>query len=316
MIADPVCRLGKYEDMEAILGLFGRCGYTHGYRYLQWMNYECPFGAAVTHVLESGSRILGHYCVVPMELAGPGDATLMGGLAAQFMMDPAFRSVELARTLALGLYAECANRGIQMVYGFPNSNSSALSFRLLRWIDLGDRVEMTLPVSGFTDGFVGNVAIADHSDSVPEATGFWSELVGPAEWTVRRSDLYFRWRLQRPGADYCFVANDSGYAFWKLHRKSNGQVLGHILDFRLRSRVLNSAVGLLLTAVATLRRRGAGSVTAWVPRGPVYEPVFLAAGFSSDGPTTHCGVKLLGEGGSTRAELTSFDVVMADSDVY
>src|SRR5262249_10134849 len=101
----------------------------------RWVYQQSPDGPAVIAVLESGSRLIGHYAVQPRRFWVRGGSCL-AGLALGTMVSAPIRSVAALVALAEVAYQTCRERGYSWLYAFPNDQAHKVRCALLGWREL------------------------------------------------------------------------------------------------------------------------------------------------------------------------------------
>ena len=172
--------------------------------YLRWLYEDSPFGSVIEANLDDSEGRAGHYAVVPVDLADDG-ARRAGALSLNTAVDKRARGGGVFVRLAEEAFEEARRRGVQMVVGVANANSTPgfvrrLSFELVGplpatvLLPLPGRRRLVRSMWAGEEAFVAGGVAAGGLDALlaPPARG-----LGRA-WTAET----LRWRLASPGSRY------------------------------------------------------------------------------------------------------------------
>ncbi len=103
---------------KAVSGYFNK-------RYWEWLFKENPSGQGHIWLAEGkeNNDIAGQYAIIPTELIIQGKKVL-GSQSLATMTHPSYRKQGIFTNLAKELFDDSKGRGVDLVYGFPNKNSS------------------------------------------------------------------------------------------------------------------------------------------------------------------------------------------------
>ncbi len=152
--------------------------------YLTWLYATNPSGQMIGMNAWSGSDLVGHYAIVPIDAKDCGQSR-KAALSLNTAVHPGFRGQGLFKTLAEKSYALAATLGIDHVVGVANDNS--------------------------TPGFVGSLKFQLVS---PLTARLFTQAPKPApasfawqrDWTPRSLE----WRLRNPAALYTYQVHSEG----------------------------------------------------------------------------------------------------------
>jgi len=233
----------REDDGQSVRGLHGLVfGSQVSAEAWEWQYLRNPAGRAVVVVAESDQGVVGQYALIPLRMKAQGRPCL-GSLSLDTMVHPDYRGQGVFIRLAERAYQLAAERGIDLVYGFPNQNSHHAFIARLGWRDLHDGVPLWVkPLnmdsivrkrfvkSGLIAGLggtAGKVAVNVLSRK-PATTGptchvaqtasfddrfdsLWAE--ASRDWSVAvvRDREYLTWRyVEKPGGDYTILVAERG----------------------------------------------------------------------------------------------------------
>ncbi len=212
--------------------------------YLHWLYRTSPAGDVVESNLDDDEGRAGHYAVVPCALAD-GRGPIRGALSLNTAVEERARGGGVFTRLARATYAAARERGIEMVVGVSNANSTHGMVHSLGFTLLGPLpVTVMLPMPGR-----GGLALHQQSAASLAGDGSLAQLlkvVGAGTDGLTRcwTPETLAWRLASPGAPYV------------VHR-GDGLIVVSTTEQRGPLRV---AVILALLADHVLDRRAIGAV--------------------------------------------------------
>lgn len=176
------------EHRDGIAALFASAfGRSLDVDLWDWAYLANPFGDALVSVALDGDRVVGHYAVVPLDLAGD-HGVLRGYLSMTTMVHADYRMLGLFRTLAERVYDRIERRGVpSAVLGFPNDQSAPGFRRKLGWTVLDDVRVVTVP----------GARLAELADSLRRPAGAVTLDLTPPEVAA--------WRTGKPGQSWSLV---------------------------------------------------------------------------------------------------------------
>jgi hypothetical protein len=156
-------------DEQAICALFERVfhksmGTLGSLDDWRWEFVDNPVGPRMIKLAWDGPRLVGHYAVAPRRIWIEGRERL-GALSLDSMTDPDYGRQGIFSATGEACYASMAERGFELVYGFPNGNSIAGIERHLGWtmvtsppvlvkaLDLGELAAAKLGVAAASEVF-------------------------------------------------------------------------------------------------------------------------------------------------------------------
>lgn len=179
--------------------------------YLSWLYGSSPFGRAAETNRDDELGRTAHYAVVPLTLVEPGRGAFDAALSLNTAVHERARLRGLFTELGEATYAKARERGMLVVVGVSNDNSTHGMVRRLRFRLVGAlpvAIVPRLPVGGRG---VRAAAVTPELLDSPEFAALARFLPPPAGglargWTVET----LRWRLSAPGREYAIhVAGDA-----------------------------------------------------------------------------------------------------------
>jgi len=126
------------EDLDSIRELFLQVfKYVRPLAHDLWKFRDNPAGPGIGAVATDASRIVGQYVVLPTQLR-LGKEVVLGAQSLDTMTHPDYRGQGMFVTLAKACMELTAAKGIEALYGFPNTNSFPGFIRRLNWDHTGD----------------------------------------------------------------------------------------------------------------------------------------------------------------------------------
>ena len=168
--------------------------------YLRWLYDDSPFGTVVETNLDDDAGRAGHYAIVPVDLSIDGQPRL-GALSLNTAVHERARGGGVFTRLATDTYTSARDRGIEVVVGVANANSTPGFIRRLEF-QLVTPLPATVLVP--TPGGRGAVrTMASGASGALEHPELDALLTSAASGlTTRWTGDSLAWRLARPGRDY------------------------------------------------------------------------------------------------------------------
>jgi GNAT superfamily N-acetyltransferase len=190
--------------------------------YLRWLYDASPFGPVVEVNLDDDQGRAGHYAIVPVELSIDGRDRL-GALSLNTAVHERARGGGVFTRLANDTYTLAAERGVEVVVGVANANSTPGFIRRLEF-ELVTALPATVlaPILGARAGLHSIAADAPGALDHPEL----EQLLAPpasglaTHWTRER----LAWRLARPGKSYILHHGPGVLAVSTLDRRGPARV--------------------------------------------------------------------------------------------
>lgn len=260
-----------------------------------------------------GQEIIASYSAFPLKLSYK-DLDVESVLSMTTMTDPNHKGRGLFTKLATELYFYLANKGVPVVFGFPNEQSQPIFINKLFW----DHVQSipTYVVTKNTLTSLENINIG----KVIRDDGFDLDYSLTQKYDlvyVKKNKEYLIWRYKKnPINKYRnYTLPESGVVTsYIIIKKYLGSI--DIIDIQVAS--LSEAELLLAHIVRVFKKSNAEKMYCWVPEHHFIYDVIKKYGFFDSGQKTNFGLRIL-----INTELpcnfklyNSWYLQMGDSDVY
>jgi GNAT superfamily N-acetyltransferase len=295
---------------------------------LDWKFRNNPAGPGLIATAREDGRLLGVNAFMAAAFRVDGER-LRGYQSMDTVVTPAARGKGVFGRLVNCFYDEA---GADLLYGFPNLNSSPGFFGKLGWLPFGpvpmlmrplrtgvvlkriSRFLPDLPVPIFSRPLREARAVDRFGD---EATSVWNRFAAPIGCAVERDAAFLNWRLaDHPTERYqLWQAPDGAFAASNVTDKHGGRI-GYLME----------AVGpkatlapLISTALRDMKARGAEIAFAWcLPGSPNYR-AHRKAGFYPFSPRLrpiiiNFGARPLGSDSPSIRDARSWYLSYLDSD--
>lgn len=307
-------------DEQAILDLFELSFKKKlSMDYWQWRFAKNPCGHVMIQLMWENDLLVGHYAVSPVILNVQGQR-MLSALSMTTMTHPDHAGKGIFTALAESLYQRAAKEyGLQLVWGFPNTNSHYGFVKNLQWTDLEQIPSFSLdlhrfPFSGETGFNTIKAFSAEHATAA-------SSLLKKSDWAVERSAEYLNWRyVQNPSNNYSIVEMEQeGMRFFAVFKKfpsfsEKGKWEVDILEMQLPSD-LSLLKGLLNSIVQVLAEKDLIRINCWMS---VHDPKHILLekiGFVNQAPITYAGHRML-HPETKQLQASAWNYSMGDSDVF
>lgn len=283
-----------------------------------WRFQDNPSGCGVIELAWNRDMLAAHYAVTNLSMSIKGQVCL-AGLSGTTMTHPSYRGQHLFPILAQRTYREMANRGMAMVWGFPNSLSHKGFVCDLGWQDIYEVPMLRLQVASQK---ITSVAPKSHVyelfDADERFDRFWEKIRNDYDILVCRNSSYIRWRyFSHPIEKYqliAYMANEElkGYAVIKRYKDEL-----QIVDLLIGRDAVEVGVDLIAYIAAQAVKENTRSVSLWLNVTHPLHHVLEKMGFKPEGPVTYWGGLVLNS--SLEASLYDFRrwyFTMSDSDVF
>lgn len=268
-------RPGTASDASALRELFLVVfGHDRGEEHHSWKFDANPAGPPVLAVAEDDGRLVGQYALWPVRLA-VGSEVLLGAQSLDTMTHPDYRGQGMFTTLAKEAMGFAADRGVEVLFGFPNAASYPGFVSKLDWDHTGDvpHFSRVLRPSAHPRvprwaGSAADLAArlipsgpggARVAPAAPEALAALHAEHGPTSGCrVERSAQYLAWRLAPGfGKDYEWVfvgdpARPDAIAVWGRDLATDRAVLAELVG-RTPHAMSAALAGVIERATATGR---------------------------------------------------------------
>lgn len=178
--------------------------------YLDWLYRRSPFGEVVEVNADDELGRSAHYAVVPCDLTVDG-VRRPGALSLNTAVHERARGGGVFTRLAEETYAKARERGVELVVGVANANSTPGFTRRLGFTLLGQLPAQVLVPSG-VGRRVGSARIDEQVLASEEFRGTVSAALGPPPDGLARTwtPETLAWRLTAPHATYAWHVDADG----------------------------------------------------------------------------------------------------------
>jgi len=173
----------------------------------RWRFLDNPFGAPLVTLLWDGATLVGHYAASPMRAWVGGEIAAAQSMTT--MTHPSYRNRGVFTALAEDLYARMEQQGIELIWGFPNTQSHYGFVNKLGWRDIALVFTMTRLVTGADRAGAG--AIEELAGVPGGVTALFERSQDGCALAAMRDERYLRWRyVENPLAKYVFLTLPGG----------------------------------------------------------------------------------------------------------
>jgi len=106
--------------------------YLRDFDFWLWSNRVWPDESSVVVVAEEDQKIVGHYAILPQNILIGGNE-IQAGIGVHAFIDSAYRNEVPIFQISKRCYQIAKNKGIQMLYGFPNENYRLIQEKVEGW---------------------------------------------------------------------------------------------------------------------------------------------------------------------------------------
>jgi hypothetical protein len=239
------------------------------------------------------------------------------------MTDPAYRGRGLFQQAARIAYAEMQRRGMQFVWGFPNSQIHRQRRRDLGWLTIAEIPMLRLKLSESSPSKRRPRPAQPVRSIGPAFDDLWRRLRDRHRLITRRDAAHLHWRyLANPGATYRILTLDgrdglAGYCVVKLYQ-NEFQIVDILADDD------DTFADLVDSVVRIAKEENAPSVALWYNVHDLRHLLLESMGFTNDSPVTYLsGTSQFGErdpesdaGCPIWLDYRNWYITMGDSDVF
>lgn len=315
------CRDYQSGDEHHILNLFSDVfDRQMDLAYWRWRFLDSPFGSGIIKLAFDDGKLIGHYAVTPLHVQVAG-RLLKGGLAVTAMTHPAYRGKGIFAQLGEEVFAACEQRGVKLVYGFPNSSIYHLHLKEHGWKGFG---KLSMLQRDLRKG----PARANKAVSICQIDTFdgrvdllWDRLKNSYQVIVPRTKQFLNWRfVEHPITTYPKItvtdAHDRMLGYLVLKTYDAGDITkGHIVDM-LCVNEEHTVTALLSYAYGYLDERGITRLSCWMPDDCFHAQALRDNGFLTEESDTYFGAKILDDMCRDAQHLRDWYITMGDSDVF
>lgn len=315
-------RLYRKGDASGINEMFTKyTPYLRDDAYWVWINRIV--GESVSVIAELDGRIIGHYAVVPRDLL-VNNKIFKAALGIHAFVDPDFRNEVSIFEISSYLYNIARDRGIQIIYGFPNINYRQIQIRIERWKEVSLFKSYELLSGQISDDIKTSVQLDELKSFNYEHLFQLSEMltslkmVDEVRLNVNTNYWINRYMLnpQKPYQLYALSRCNIPVGYMVTKRYENkGIRYSHIIDYVLSD---NLYMDDMISSYLNYEKSKCDCFSFW--KGSLlFKQSIEKRGFVRTGFETFLGVKILDKSLSELNVLLNFDnwcLVMGDSDAF
>ena len=287
-----------------------------------WINRMLGDDSLVA-VAEKDKKIIGHYAVIPRNIYING-IKLRAGIGLHALVEPAFRNELAIYQLSNMVYNEAKKLGLDLIYGFPNTNYRLIQEKIERWIKIATFNAFECPKelfkeSQFNGGKIQSVNLLDlvqlyELNTVLEEYNCHNSIrfQNTATYWLNRYYLHPQKLYEIIKIEY-----DSSVAYFvtKLHLKNNHTYF-HIIDFAYNNPEMLEP---FLMQIFMTYYQSCDIYSVWKGDNN-FEQIITKLHFNPSGFDTFLGVKLLSNKAKLHkdqlANFANWRLVMGDSDAF
>ncbi|MBF0558387.1 MAG: GNAT family N-acetyltransferase [Nitrospirae bacterium] len=240
------------NDIRGITTLFNVADPRHCrvVNYWLWSNKVAPFGGSLSLVAKIENKVIAHYSIMPLEML-MGGKTVRAGFGQQAVVHPAYRNLEIIKSLMDLAYAK-AKAELSFLFAFPNDNFFLVKKQLLGWQEIDIFKAAVIDAAGLKVKRDEGTEVAELS-SFPKAD--WLDRT-EERISLNKTSEYLNWRfIGHPVNHYvnlgAFKGGEFvGYIVLKTFlRREDNKMVGHFIDFSSKGNDIDILCSLVHEAV-------------------------------------------------------------------
>ncbi len=291
-------REGDENGIVELLNLAwkARFGKWHDLPYWHWKYKQNPAGHPIVWIAELEDKIIGHYGIVPV-IMKVGNTYMTGSFSGDAATHTNYQGRGVFSSIVNRSYADAAEKGITITYGFANTTLPAIYKRyeqrgyicFIQSITklLGSKtVRKQLKSQGQIghERNTGPLRIEKINRFDQRIDTFWKTISNYFPIIVRRNQQYLNWRYtSNPEKEYLIYTakkDDQILGYCVLDEMQSQKLrLGAIVDILASHDQPRTLEYLLATAVQILRERGVDAIFSMISEEHRYNAAFRKAGF-------------------------------------
>lgn len=241
IIKEIACRFYQEGDEKAILELVKIAfGYEMKMDYWQWRYKNNPAGKGIINLAFHEGRLVSHYAISPIRCFYQGKPRT-AGLSMTTMTHPEYLKMGLFTKLADNVYQKAKEKGMPLIYGFPNTLSVKTFENKLNWTVKNPFSIWVLKSSKQNNDFPKNMRFDEIRSLKDLSLDFYTSLSDKFSFSLIRDKTYFKWRyLDSPSTTYRLFKLVKGHELigivvLKIHKLSSGGMKGNIIDWLVKA---------------------------------------------------------------------------------
>lgn len=311
----------KEGDESSILELFqmSYSGRQMPLPYWQWRFRINPLGQGIISLSWDDKILVAHYAVTNISLSIMG-RNYSAGLSGTTMSHPTYRGRGLFPSLARYTFQGMSDRGMVMVWGFPNSVSHRYFIDNLEWQDIYEIPVLRLQLAyQKMSSFSVSSSVYELFDVDDRFDRLWETCRKDYDIIVCRHRAYINWRyFSNPVEKYRLVThveNDDQIKGYAVFKRYGNEI--QIVDLLISKKDVSVGRQLIHYIIAQAYAAGAKSISLWLNVTHPLHHVLEKIGFRPEGPITYfCGLLLNSQHDESLYNFRRWYFTMSDSDVY
>lgn len=315
-------RLYKRGDADGINAMLTKSlPYLRDRAFWVWINRIV--GESISVVAEFQGKIVGHYAVVQRVISLNGKE-VKAAIGIHAFIDPEYRRRVFIYEISKVLYKIAQDKGIQLIYGFPNINYRSIQLKIEGWKQVDIFKSYELDSSEVSPSMKTNIQFVrvDNIDyfhlfqigEIYEKKCLSNSVIpenGVSNWLNR----YFL-HPQKPYTIYCLKKEESiiGYLVIKHYEKENHRY-SHIIDYVLAE---TTDIGDVVQTYIGREKDCCDTFSVWKGDDD-FKSCIVKLGFREKGFDTFLGVKVLDnsiDNIDCLFDINNWRLVMGDSDAF
>lgn len=309
-------------DESAIVSLFEKV-FQHSWSREQWAWRfdQNPAGNHMIALMWDGKTLAGHYAVSPVDLQ-INNEPVKSALSLTTMTHPDYGGRGVFKELSTHLYNYLEEeKGYQLIWGFPNTNSHYGFIKHLGWKDIIPLHTLAASPNKFSD--IGDIEVQTVNGFTLAMAKMLNDKAKEKSVSVIRSKEYLQWRIvDKPATKYdiwIVGAEDdpSAVVITKLYSQDDQYLDLNIIEWAVKdikqlSPIIASIINQKVVNEDTLRK-----VTMWYNLfdSSTYG-VLEKMGFEPSSPVTYFAGRPSNEIASQVLNFKNWHLSFIDSDVY
>lgn len=311
-------------DAKKVYQLFAaNTPYLRDANFWIWINRLLSEEPSIICIAEIDGEIVGHYAIIPRLLELSSKIQIKAGLGIHAFVAPDYRDKVSIFSITAVAYKMAEEKGIELIYGFPNANYRLIQEKIERWnrVSLFKALQKEIHFdSEYKQYFEWNLACSNSGEDLlclnnlieMQGNDFIKFKIN-LNYFVNRylrhpQDVYQAWILKKNNKAVAFVVT-------KIFI-SNGVSTCHIVDF-----LDNGSVdwSFMLKDFENILSPKATVSIQW-PRNTRFKKLLLEVGYTENSFETFFGIKLLNDNAKNfqteLLEISNWNLVIGDSDAF
>ena len=224
------------SDREKICHLLSEfTEYKRDTEFWIWINRLIGSEESIVTVATYGDEIIGHYAIVHHNLI-INKMLIKSGLGVHAFIHPKYRGKVLMYKISELAYKIAKNKGIDIIYGFPNINYRNIQIKIEGWkeVNLFKSIEISLENIKIENKKFSLVKVYDNYSDLFKLDTIISKKESNNYIRIYKNINYYKNRyISHPQNLYeCFFIYDNmeivGFVVFKIYEKTKGHIIDYI----------------------------------------------------------------------------------------